>query len=146
MPEFATSIDIEAEPAFVFDFLTTNAGMNAWMGQWSDLDPVVGGRFSVNIAGDPIRGEYLEVDPPHRVVVSWGLSGSDELPAGSTTVAFTLTKIESGTRVDLVHSNLPQRYVPAHAEGWVYFLQRLSGAATGVDLPPSAWQSPDIPA
>jgi hypothetical protein len=53
MPEFATSIDIEAAPEVVFGFLTTNAGMNAWMGQWADLDARVGGRFDVDIAGSP---------------------------------------------------------------------------------------------
>ena len=142
MPEFATSIDIDAEPEFVFGFLTTNAGMNAWMGQWSDLDPTVGGRFQVDIAGDAIRGEYLEVDRPHRVVFSWGVPGSAELPPGASTVAITLTPIETGTRVDLVHSNLPQLYVPGHAEGWVHFLARLAGAATGVDLPEDTWQPP----
>ena len=36
----------------------------------ASLDSVAGGELSVDINGSPIRGVYLEVDPPHRVVVS----------------------------------------------------------------------------
>jgi hypothetical protein len=31
------------------------------------LDSVAGGELSVDINGSPIRGVYLDVDPPHRV-------------------------------------------------------------------------------
>jgi uncharacterized protein YndB with AHSA1/START domain len=143
MPEFATSIDIDAAPEFVFRFLTTNDGMTAWMGQWADLDPVQGGRFVVDIFGHPVRGEFLEVDPPHRVVVSWGYAGSEDLPPGASTVAFTLTPIETGTRVDLVHSDLPESELPGHAEGWTYFVGRLAVVGAGVDPGPHTWTPPD---
>jgi uncharacterized protein YndB with AHSA1/START domain len=139
MTEFATSIEIDAAPEFVFRFLTTNEGMTAWMGQWADLDPVQGGRFAVDIFGNPVRGEFLEVDPPHRVVVSWGYAGSDDLPPGLSRVAFTLTPIASGTRVDLLHTDLPERHVPGHARGWQYFTDRLALVAAGVDPGPGTW-------
>jgi uncharacterized protein YndB with AHSA1/START domain len=136
MPEFAISIDIDAAPEFVFQFLTTNEGMTAWMGQWARLDPTPGGEFTVDIFGHPVRGEFLEVDPPHRVVVSWGYAGSEDLPPGASTVAFTLTPIETGTRVDLVHSDLPARHEPGHAEGWSHFLARLAIRGAGIDPGP----------
>jgi uncharacterized protein YndB with AHSA1/START domain len=144
MPEFATSIDIDAAPEFVFKFLTTNDGMTAWMGQWADLDPAPGGRFVVDIFGHPVRGEFLEIDPPHRVVVSWGYAGSEDLPPGASTVAFTLTPIETGTRVDLVHSDLPESEVPGHAEGWTYFLPRLALRGAGIDPGADTWLPRDI--
>ena len=144
VPEFQTSIDIDAEPEFVFRFLTTNDGMTAWMGQWADLDPRVGGKFDVNIAGTMVRGQYLEVEPPHRVVMSWGFVGSADLPIGSSTVAFTLTPTETGTRVDLRHSDLPERHVPGHSTGWAHFLLRLEQSADGVVLGPDTWR-PDNP-
>ena len=131
MPEFAASIEIDASPEFVFGFLTSTSGMTSWMGEWADLDPRQGGRFAVDIAGSPVRGEYLEVDPPHRVVVSWGYAGSDELPAGASTVAFTLTPIGTGTRVDLLHTHLPTSQLPGHAQGWAHFLGRLEQAGGG---------------
>lgn len=146
MPDFETSIDTEAEPSFVFDFLITNDGMTAWMGEWADLDPRVGGRFAVDVAGSAVRGEFLELDPPHRVVVSWGMAGSDDLPPGLSTVAFTLTPIATGTRVDLVHSGLPERAQAGHARGWAHYLERLQLSGEGAHLGPDGWNPMAPPA
>jgi uncharacterized protein YndB with AHSA1/START domain len=107
MAEYATSIDIDAAPADVFDFLVTEAGMTAWMGQHAILDPRVGGGFAVDIAGYAIRGRYLDVERPRRVVVSWGVAASPDLPPGASTVAFTLAPTGDGTRVDRLHTDLP---------------------------------------
>jgi uncharacterized protein YndB with AHSA1/START domain len=122
MAEFTTSIDIEATPEIVFDHLVTVEGMVAWMGQTAELDATPGGTFAVDIDGNPIRGEYLVVEPHHTVVVSWGLLGSDVLPVGSSRVEFRLTPIDTGTRVDLSHTDLPEDQVPPHAQGWPHFL------------------------
>lgn len=140
MAEFRDTIDIAASPATVFDYLTTNAGMTAWMGQYADLDPTPGGRFAVDIAGYPVRGEYLVVDRPTRVVVSWGFAGSDTLPVGASTVEFRLTEIHTGTRVDLCHSDLPDTEVRGHADGWANFLPRLAAAGAAGDAGPDAWR------
>lgn len=139
MAEYATSIEIDAAPADVFDYLVTEAGMTAWMGQHAALDPRPGGSFAVDIAGFPIRGRYLEVERPHRVVVSWGVAGSGDLPAGASTVGFTLTPTTRGTRVDLVHSGLPDAQLAGHADGWTHFLSRLLVVAPGGDAGHDDW-------
>jgi uncharacterized protein YndB with AHSA1/START domain len=123
--DFATSIDIDAPPEVVFAHLVTPDGMLAWMGQHADLDARPGGVFAVDIDGTPVRSEYLEVDPPHAVVVSWGVPGNDLLPAGASRVEFRLTPIARGTRLDLTHSGLPAVEQPKHAAGWAHFLDRL---------------------
>jgi uncharacterized protein YndB with AHSA1/START domain len=138
--EYATSIEIDASPDTVFDYLTTEAGMTAWMGQHAQLDPHPGGGFAVDIAGYAIRGEYLHVERPTRVVVSWGVAGSADLPAGASTVEFRLTAIERGTRVDLIHSGLPETELEGHADGWAHFLPRLRVAAPGGDAGPDDWR------
>jgi uncharacterized protein YndB with AHSA1/START domain len=138
--EYATSIEIDASPGTVFDYLTTEAGMTAWMGQHAQLDPHPGGGFAVDIAGYAIRGEYLHVERPTRVVVSWGVAGSADLPAGASTVEFRLTAIERGTRVDLIHSGLPETELEGHADGWAHFLPRLRVAAPGGDAGPDDWR------
>ncbi len=140
MAEYSTSIEIDAPPATVFDYLITEDGMTAWMGQHADLDPHPGGVFAVDIAGYPIRGEYLHVDPHTRVVVSWGIVGSVELPAGASIVEFRLTAIERGTRVDLTHSELPETELAGHADGWEHFLARLIIAAPGGDAGADHWR------
>ena len=129
MPEFATTIDIEAPPDIVFEHLVTREGMLAWIGQHAEIDATPGGVFALDIDGNPVRGEYVEVDPPHVVVVSWGVLGSEVLPPGSSRVEFRLTPIASGTRLDLTHSNLPAEEQAKHAEGWTHFLARLAEAA-----------------
>jgi uncharacterized protein YndB with AHSA1/START domain len=130
VPEFATSIDIEAPPEVVFAHLVTPEGMLAWMGQHAELDATPGGVFAVDIDGNPIRGEYLEVDPPHAVVISWGVLGNELLPAGASRVEFRLTPIAAGTRLDLTHTGLPAVEQPKHAVGWAHHLTLLAQAAT----------------
>lgn len=140
MAEYQTSIEIAAPPEKVFDHLTTEAGMTSWMGQHADLDPHPTGLFAVDIAGYPIRGQYLHVERPTRVVVSWGVVGSDDLPVGGSTVEFRLTATEGGTRVDLVHSGLPETELTGHADGWEHFLPRLATVAPGGDAGPDHWR------
>lgn len=139
MAEFRDSIHIEASPETVFEYLTTNDGMTAWMGQHADLDPTPGGRFAVDIAGHPVRGEFLHVDPPHRVVMSWGFAGSTDLPAGESTVEFRLIPTDGGTRVELHHSDLPHTEVRGHADGWANFLPRLAIVSAGSDAGADEW-------
>lgn len=146
MAEFRDRVDIAAPPETVFAYLTTDAGLTAWMGQHAALDPSPGGRFAVDIAGHPVRGEFVVVDPPHRVVVTWGFVGSDTLPAGSSTVEFRLTRTAEGTRLDLCHADLPDTEVRGHADGWGNFLPRLAVAGTGRDAGIDAWHPlPDTP-
>ncbi len=139
MAEYATSIEIEAAPADVFDYLVTESGMTAWMGQDATVDPRPGGGFAVDIAGHAIRGRYLDVERPGRVVVSWGVAGSPDLPPGASTVEFTLTPTARGTRVDLVHSDLPDARLDGHADGWTHFLSRLRVVAPGGDAGQDDW-------
>ena len=138
--DYVTSIEIDAPPGTIFDFLTTEAGMTAWMGQHAQLDAQAGGVFAVDIAGYAIRGRYLHVERPHRVVVSWGVSGSEQLPPGTSTVEFTLTATERGTRVGLVHADLPETEKLGHLDGWEHFLPRLRVAATGGDAGTDHWR------
>jgi uncharacterized protein YndB with AHSA1/START domain len=139
MAEHRSTIEIQADPETIFDFLVTEAGMTAWMGQHAELDPRAGGVFAVDIAGYPIRGTYLEVDRPRRVKVSWGMAGSEALPPGASEVELTLTPTATGTRVDLHHSGLPTTEVPGHADGWTHFLPRLAIAGAGGDPGPDSW-------
>ena len=140
MAEHRTSIDIVAVPEVVFEYLVTDTGMTSWMGQWASLDPVPGGEFAVDIAGYPVRGMFLEVDRPRRVTVSWGFAGSASLPPGTSTVSFELTPTSDGTRVEVVHTDLPAHEVPGHIEGWRHFLPRLVRAVAGEQFPPDTWQ------
>ncbi len=137
---YVTEVDIDASLEEVFRHLTDPAAMTCWMGQHATLEPVAGGSFEIDINGVPVRGRYVEVDPPRRVVVTWGIAGNPDLPPGSTEVEFTLRPTHTGTRLRLVHRNLPDSQAPAHAVGWKHFLDRLVITAAGGDPGPDTWQ------
>ena len=140
MPDYSSSIHIEAPPEVVFAHLVSAERMVSWMGQHAELRPVPGGEFAVDINGYLIRGEYLVVDPPHRVVVSWGMAGAEDLPPGSSRVEFILTPTSSGTNLDLHHTGLPEARASTHANGWHNYLTRLRSAAVGIDPGPDQWR------
>jgi uncharacterized protein YndB with AHSA1/START domain len=139
MAEHRSSIDIDAAPETVYEFLVTEKGMTSWMGTRASLEPVPGGSFAVDIAGFRARGSFLEVDPPRRVTVTWGFVESEELPPGTSTVSFELTRIPTGTRLEVVHTDLPEGELGGHAEGWANFLPRLALAATDRTPPEDTW-------
>lgn len=135
-PPYRTSVDIAAPPEAVYPYLTQAEAIVAWMGDYAVLDAVPGGVFHLDINGVLVRGNYLELDPPHRLLISWGHAGSDRLPPGSSTVEITLTPIPDGTRVTVEHRDLPADEAAQHAVGWAHFLTRLSAAARGDDPGP----------
>lgn len=139
MPDFSTSIEINAPAEVVFEHLVTAERMISWMGQRAELRAVPGGAFAVDINGYLVRGEYLAVEPPRRVVVSWGMAGIDDFPPGSSQVEFTLTPTATGTSLRVVHSGLPETRAKNHAAGWGNYLARLRAAASGIDPGPDKW-------
>ena len=136
---FTTSVRIDARPAEVFPYLTEAELIVRWMGDWAELDATAGGRFVVDINGVPIRGEYVVVEPPHRVVLTWGTAGSDLLPPGASTVEILLHPDGDGTLLELVHRDLPADEIPKHDIGWGHFLARLALAASGLDPGADPW-------
>jgi uncharacterized protein YndB with AHSA1/START domain len=135
------SLHIEAEPDRVFEYFTRPEAIVRWMGDYAVLDPREGGEFTVDINGVPVRGRYLEVDPPRRLVISWGHAGSESLPPGSSIVEITLTEEHGGTTVSVVHRGLPEREASQHALGWPHFLTRLAVTAAGGDPGPDPWRT-----
>jgi uncharacterized protein YndB with AHSA1/START domain len=125
------SVYIEAAPARVFRYFTDPDAMVSWMGQYAKLEPTSAGDFHVDIGGTPVRGRYLEVDPPRRLLISWGHAGSDRLPPGASTVEVLLTAAGGGTEVVIIHSGLPEPERGRHVQGWPYFLGRLAAGAAG---------------
>lgn len=84
----------------------------------------------------PVRGRYLVVDRPRRLLLSWGHAGSERLPPGASTVEVTLTSRDGGTTVTIVHAGLPAREDRQHRLDWPHFLDRLAIAAAGGDPGP----------
>ena len=133
---FTASVHINAPPERVFEYFTRPEAIVSWMGETAVLEPEPGGRFDLDINGAPVRGRFLHLDPPRRLLISWGYAGSGRLPPEASTVEIRLTADSGGTRVDLEHRDLPPGERPGHASGWAHYLARLEAAATGRDPGP----------
>jgi uncharacterized protein YndB with AHSA1/START domain len=82
-------------------------------------------------------GVFLEIDPPKRVVFTWGWSHDHAVAPGSTRVVVTLTEDNGGTLVVLRHHDLPDdEQREHHGNGWRTYLSRLAVRATGGDPGP----------
>jgi uncharacterized protein YndB with AHSA1/START domain len=126
-------IYIEAPPEVVFAFLTDPAKMVRWMGLTAELDPKPGGIYRLDPNGrEMIRGTYLEVIPNSKVVFTWGWEEPGaRIPAGSTVVEITLKREGLGTRLRLVHRDLPDDRREQHDLGWAHYLSRLKTVSEG---------------
>jgi uncharacterized protein YndB with AHSA1/START domain len=125
------AVHINAPPERVYEFFTRPEAIVQWMGDCARLEPETGGRFAVDIKGTPVRGRFLLLDPPHRLLISWGYAGSEILPPGASTVEIRLTADRGGTLVELEHRDLPSGERPGHVRGWAHYLARLEPAAAG---------------
>src|ERR1043165_1755397 len=96
-------VRVAAPPEVVFGYFTDPARMVEWMGIAALLDPRPGGSFRIEANGrDVVLGEYVEVDPPHRVVFTWGFEGAERaVKPGSTRVEVTLERDGEGTLLTL---------------------------------------------
>ena len=120
---------IKAPPEVVFPYFTDPALIVEWIGNRAELDPQPGGVFSLDMGEVVARGAYIAVEAPYRVVFSWGISGSDELPPGGSTVEVSLTPDGHDTMVVLTHRGLPSTHLGSHRAGWEHQLGRLLVAA-----------------
>jgi uncharacterized protein YndB with AHSA1/START domain len=139
-------VRIEARPETVFSYFTDPDKYRRWQGVGAELDARPGGAFRVNLTerGTWLLGEYVEVDPPKRLVFTWGWESPLPLPngiagvgPGSTTVEVTFVPDGDGTVVKVRHDGLPNESAGAmHRMGWQLYLDRLAMAAAGHDPGP----------
>jgi uncharacterized protein YndB with AHSA1/START domain len=136
------AIAIAASPATVWEFLVDPEKAVRWMGETASFDARPGGEYRVGvIPGHTASGEFVELDPPHRLVFSWGWEGDGaEVAPGSTTIEIELAASAEGTTLRLRHSGLPS---PAsgesHAHGWEHYVSRLATVAAGGDPGADPW-------
>ncbi len=136
---------IAASPKTVWELLVDPDKATRWMGQAASFDPRPGGLYRVEvIPGHTASGEFVELDPPRRLVYTWGWEpghdGANPVPPGSTTVEIELVPNGDGTTLRFSHRGLPSaEAAQSHAHGWDHYLERLIIAAPGGDPGPDPW-------
>ena len=113
---------IAAPAERIFRAFTTAELLARWMSPVGhaevEVEPRVGGGLRVTMVGGDIRiehvGEFLELDPPHRLAFTWSSEHTGGVPDGAA------------TDVILRHELLPASARESHAGGWGAMLDRLS--------------------
>ena len=92
-----------------------------WMAEGAHARPTPGGVVRwTHPNGDTVSGRYVEVDPPRRLVFTYGWQRAEvQIPPGSTTVEVDLvTQDDGATLLTLVHRGLEDGAADAHQGGW----------------------------
>jgi uncharacterized protein YndB with AHSA1/START domain len=128
------SVELAVGPERVFQALASRDVVDWWVNpgvfdtrEWTG-DVRVGGRWRASgvARGTPytLEGEFLEVDPPRKLVQTWHNTGA---PGTPSTVTYLLEPIVGGTRLTVHHAGLgaPDQRNNVGA-GWRSSLDRLA--------------------
>lgn len=128
------TVEIAAPPERVFRALASEEIVNWWVNpgvfdtrEWAG-DVRVGGRWQASgvARGQPytLEGEFLEVDPPRKLVHTWHRVGA---PGAPSTVSYLLDPVDGGTRITLRHWDIPApEFTAANCAGWETSFEQLA--------------------
>lgn len=113
--QFTVTAVIPASPKEIYDAWLDSEKHSRMTGSPAHATPNVGDSFD---AWDGhITGQNLELQPAKRIVQSW--RADDYTPQdGHSRIEVTLDAVADGTRITLVHSNVPDNQT-GHEAGWV---------------------------
>jgi uncharacterized protein YndB with AHSA1/START domain len=127
------SVEIMVPPERVFAALSDAEEITRWWGhpdayrteKWT-TDFRVGGRWRADGRGADgvpfhVDGEFLEIDPPRRIIQTWQPSWAS---GPATTVTYDLKVIPGGTRLLVRHDGFKgnEEACASHADGWIMVL------------------------
>jgi len=143
---FDKSVVVPLDPEATFHLVTQPERLRRWLTVAARVDLRAGGgyRWTVN-PGHHAAGTIVDVDPGKRMMFTFGWEEDADLPPGASTVTVTLTPVDGGTEVRLVHDGLTDEQAVRHAEGWNHFLGRLVDAGRDGDAGPDDWAAAPDP-
>jgi uncharacterized protein YndB with AHSA1/START domain len=128
------TVRIAAPPETVWTFWTEPHRLAEWWGSDAEVVAEPGGRFRVVMESGPVmRGTFTALDPPHRLVFTFGWEHNppgEPLAPESTRVEVTLTPDGGETVLLLRHFDMPATHAADHEKGWRHFVgERLAAVA-----------------
>jgi uncharacterized protein YndB with AHSA1/START domain len=146
------TIVIHARPATVFEFFTNDRDWASWWGAGSVIDARRGGQLLIRHPnGVEMSGEVLDLQPPDRIVFTYGYASGKPIPVGGSQVTIRLAAHPGGTLLQLTHEFSDVEARDHHVQGWRYQLSLFANAvankvnaaaAETVDRWFAAWSDP----
>ncbi|MBN2482128.1 MAG: SRPBCC domain-containing protein [Bacteroidales bacterium] len=103
---------IRAKPEEVFQALTNPLTIELWSGYPAQMEASEGFEFSI-FEGN-ISGKNLKIIPGRQLVQEWYFGDGGE----QSVVTINLTPLKNRTKVELVHTNVPDAVYEEFEEGW----------------------------
>ncbi|SRR6266498_82671 len=118
---FTISEFIPAKASKIYEAWLSSDGHAAMTGSSAQMDGNVGGKFS---AWDGyIFGSTLDLTPNQRIVQAWRTSEFPEEAPDSHLEVF-LEEVDGGTKLTIIHVDMPEDQVDSYRLGWEDFYFR----------------------
>ena len=115
---FTLSEIIPAKPAEIYEAWLSTEGHTAMTGSPAKVDGNVGGKFSA--WEGYIFGTTLELTLNQRIVQTWRTSEFRN-DAPDSHLEILLEEVVEGTKVTLIHHDMPEDQVDSYRQGWEDF-------------------------
>ena len=113
------TVTFKASPHDVYEALMDSRKHSEFTGAKAKISRKVGGKFTAY--DGYIDGTNLELVPDQKIVQSWRATEEGWPEDRYSKVAFLLEKISDGTRLTLVHSDIPEKHADSISQGWLDF-------------------------
>ena len=115
---FTVSAVVPANASDIYNAWLSSEGHAAMTGNPAKMDGKVGGEFT---AWDGyIFGSTLALEPDQRILQRWRTSEfPDDAPDSRLEISFE--EVGEGTKITLIHSDLPADQVDSYRQGWEDF-------------------------
>jgi uncharacterized protein YndB with AHSA1/START domain len=120
-----------AKRSTVFRYFTDSKRFAAWWGEGSTIEGRTGGTMSIRFPnGILASGKILEIQPPERIVFSYGFDLGKPIPPEGSRVTITLDEVPGGTQVTLYHELSDATVRDEFIQGWRYQLALFANVAS----------------
>jgi activator of HSP90 ATPase len=103
---------IKAIPADVYAALTNPFSIEIWTGEEAVMSTKAGEEFS--LFGGDIAGRNLQFEPDRKIIQEWYFGDQEE----PSIVTISLNPDKYFTRIELLHTNIPDEAFDDIHEGW----------------------------
>src|SRR5690606_20764833 len=111
MKNFKKYYIIPATPEEIYKALTTEITIRLWTGDIVEIDPRVGGEFS--LWDGSITGKFLELEADKKIVQEWYFGEEEQ-----SIVTIKLHEHKKGTSFEVNHTNIPDEAYEDIVAGW----------------------------